>query len=147
MGSLFPGVAQEGVTPGTILLPGALQAPSESLSPSPPGAAVPKASGCPRFSSTLLPSLPTPFLAGIPPATGFGPREERGDSQVRPARLGLCPNPLAGRRLLRAAAPSISGDPGAAPEGAPGGCRGERRKTDRIKITELAGPGEGRPAR
>lgn len=41
-------------------------------------------------------------------------------------------------------------DPGAAPRRSDGRLqqgRGEKRKTDRIKITELAGPREGRPAR
>lgn len=58
-------------------------------------------------------------------------------------------NPLPGHRFLPRALPGAihQCDPAAAPGGVTGGCGGERRKTDRIKITELAGPREGWPAR
>lgn len=137
MGSLVPGVAQESMTAGTI------QAALESLSPAPLGAAVPTALGCPRFSSKLLPSLPTPFLLGSVLQQALSP----GSSVVAVTAGSGHRGSGCAQIASSVPAPSISGDPGAARGGALGGCRGERRKTDRIKITELAGPREGRPAR
>ena len=136
-----PGVAQGGMTPGMPLLPGALQAPLLSPSPSQLGAARARGPGVPHgfllhsFPHRLHPSCCDLSCNGLS-APGKSVTSERRSVQ-RPGQThrrgsGRAESPLAGHRLLRAGA--AGGHPSATtPEpprgGVTGGCSGaEGRK-------------------